>query len=128
MIGRTQYAYIRGPLRSAFTRYGRNISPHDRAGSLPGCRGNLVGLSRRGRLRFLTPIQHDQPDHQETCQEKDYLKLFRFAIHLGLLLKSFPELNLVQRIYDDIKFEFVKLYVAMNRITNLFLILYCSHL
>jgi len=29
MIGRTQYAYITGPLLSAFTRYGRNISPHD---------------------------------------------------------------------------------------------------
>ena len=74
-----------------------------RAGSLLGCRSSLVGLSRRGRLRFLTAIQHNQPDHQETCQEKDYLKSFGFAIHFGLLSKSFAELNLVQTIYDTTK-------------------------
>ena len=74
-----------------------------RAGSLLGCRSSLVGLSRRGRLRFLTAIQHNQPDHQETCQEKVYLKSFGFAIHFGLLSKSFAELNLVQTIYDTTK-------------------------
>jgi len=74
-----------------------------RAGSLLGCRSSLVGLSRRGRLRFLTAIQHNQPDHQETCQEKDCLKSFGFAIHFGLLSKSFAELNLVQTIYDTTK-------------------------
>ena len=61
-----------------------NAASPCRTRRLLDCRsGNRVRLVRLSRLRVLpfTAIQHNQPDHQEAYQEKDYPELFRFAIH-----------------------------------------------